>query len=199
MNKGGRKRLGISCSIEGCANPYYGRGFCKNHHQWHWNHGLLEPLKQPTLRERLLEGYMPIPESGCWIWMERLSSTGYGRVSIGNQKSAFAHRKSYEEFKGPIPEGMSVCHKCDIPSCINPDHLFLGTHQENMADSARKGRAKQPKNPIGAKHPRAKLTAEQVKEIREYKGTLKYLAEKYGVNPMTIYRARNGIHYGSVE
>lgn len=82
--------------------------------------------------------------SGCWLWSGATSGTGahkYGWVTF-NKRQYKAHRLAWMLLIGEIPHGMSVCHKCDVPLCVNPDHLFLGTHAENMKDMHRKGRLK---------------------------------------------------------
>lgn len=87
-------------------------------------------------QERPIEDrYIPEPNSGCWLWIGKVAHNGYG--IWGNER---AHRKSYRLHKGPIPDGLFVCHTCDVRSCINPDHLWLGTHKENMQDIVNKGR-----------------------------------------------------------
>lgn len=78
-------------------------------------------------------------ESSCWIWKGPLFSGGYGQFKIG-KKNLKAHRFSYIYFKGDIPNGKLVCHKCDNPSCVNPDHLWIGTYKENAEDRDKKGR-----------------------------------------------------------
>ena len=76
---------------------------------------------------------------GCWIWQLNRNQCGYGAFKKEG-KTLSTHRESYKAFKGRIPENMCVCHTCDNPPCINPDHLFLGTHGDNMRDMSRKGR-----------------------------------------------------------
>ncbi len=84
------------------------------------------------------ERCIPEPNTGCWLWTKYTLSAGYG-LSSHQQKSWLAHRLSYAAYFED-PGGLFVCHKCDTPSCVNPNHLFLGTHQENMDDAAVKGR-----------------------------------------------------------
>lgn len=127
----------------------------------------------------------PSPDE-CWEWQGGKTPDGYGSAGHKN-KSVLAHRLAWELTNGPIPEGMEVCHKCDNPPCCNPDHLFLGTHADNIRDMFAKGR----NNPRrGAANSNAKLTESQVKEIRSRyankDGNTYELAQEYGVSQVTI-------------
>lgn len=92
-----------------------------------------------SLLERFHENIVRIPESGCWIWMGFTNPKGYGLLTV-NSKNKFSHRLSWELHNGTIDSGLLVCHRCDIPPCVNPDHLFLGTPKDNAQDMIKKGR-----------------------------------------------------------
>ena len=98
-------------------------------------------------------------QTGCWNWTACKNSRGYGKWSW--KKLDAAHRFSFRFYRGGIPKGKSVCHSCDNPGCVNPDHLWIGTHTQNMQDMMRKDRM-----PRGENHPSTKLTDAQVLEIR---------------------------------
>lgn len=128
-------------------------------------------------------------ESGCWEWAGvRDTKDGYGVINIkGRSGRTRAHRFSYEMHKGEIPEGLVVRHKCDNPCCVNPDHLELGTHADNTADSVSKGR-----HVHGEKMHTAKLTEQDVLDIRGSSLSSKELALKYGVDSTNIWCIRAG-------
>jgi hypothetical protein len=115
----------------------------------------------PITQERIEAKVLRIPEAGCWVWMGSTQVRGYGEI-ISNNRKHLAHRASYEAFVGKIPKGMYVCHACDNVACVNPNHLFLGTQKQNLQDMVNKGRSTR-----GVKNPMAKLTEEQVKEIKQ--------------------------------
>jgi hypothetical protein len=130
--------------------------------------------------ERIEKKVERIPEGGCWVWMGTTTVRGYGQIEHKTKK-LYAHRASYEAFVGPIPQGMYVCHTCDNVSCVNPNHLFLGTQKQNLQDMARKGRSTR-----GEKNPGAKLTEEQVNQIRTMDGTCSFISKIFNVSSSSI-------------
>lgn len=92
-----------------------------------------------TMAERLQRRGLRDPETGCFLWTGCRNTCGYGYMTIAGKKW-LAHRAAWTVANGPIPKGLVVCHRCDVSLCINPEHLFLGTHQQNMADLADKFR-----------------------------------------------------------
>lgn len=132
----------------------------------------------------------PEPMSGCWLWVGGTTRGGYGVFYWSGSKHIRAHRAAYEIYNGPIPEGAHVLHKCDTPGCVNPNHLFVGTHSDNMRDMAKKGRAKVPRPSVqGENSSSSKLSEEDVKSIRKRRRNGEKqakLANEYSVSKMTI-------------
>ena len=134
---------------------------------------------------------------GCWNWTAARTIFGYGKFSV-NHREIMAHRASWEMHFGEIEKGIFVCHKCDNPSCIRPDHLFLGTPTENNHDMVKKGRDVRLR---GEQHPHAKLTEEIVREIKiKLKNGLsrRNLCREYGVAESTIGNIKNGNNWSHV-
>ena len=139
-------------------------------------------LQKWPVKDRLEFYSMGEPNSGCTLWMGCVDKNGYGRLTV-NFEDCKAHRLAYQEHIGPIPRGMVVCHKCDTPGCINPHHLFLGTHADNIADRDAKGRHVPT---YGELNSSAKLDPAKVKAIRAFKGSQRQIAEMFGVCQQTI-------------
>lgn len=149
----------------------------------------------PYKRKPLADRFWPKVRrgEGCWEWTASTTSGGYGQlasgggVTYGTPKPLPAHRVSWELHFGPIPEGMEVCHRCDNRICVRPDHLFLGTHSENVADMVAKGRS-----------PNRKLTADEVSEIRRLHSegySARRLARDFGLDKVNILKIVRGEHY----
>lgn len=145
-----------------------------------------------TLMERFEDKFIPEPNSGCWLWIANAFPSGYGQIKAKG-KPRLAHRVSWELYNGPIPEhdsyhGICVCHKCDNPSCVNPDHLFLGTQSDNVADQVKKGRTNPPK---GESQVNAKLTEADVLAIRADPRTYREIAPDYGITHPHVSDIKN--------
>lgn len=142
-------------------------------------------------REEFFARCSPEPNTGCWLWEGSLMTRGYGQARVSGMNIG-AHRLGYSLYRGDIPPGIEVFHHCDTPACCNPDHLFLGTHAENMRDMVKKGRRTPPR---GERHSRAKLSTEKVARIKASLASGKTqteLAREYGVDQSLISRvARN--------
>ncbi len=146
-----------------------------------------------------------IRQEGCWEWKGPIAKGGYPVMScrreIGSDRG---HRASWMIYKGPIPKGMLVCHSCDNPICTNPNHLWIGSQKQNNDDKIAKGRGKyeQPPSKKGSLNNAAKLTEEQVKEIKillEKGLTMIAIGKQYGVSKTTILRIKKGTNWKHVE
>lgn len=169
--------------------------------------------------ERIEFSYIPEPNSGCWLWLGTLTKSGYGTAAVEG-KTVGAHRASYLAFCGPIPEGLFICHRCNNRACVNPDHLYAGTHTDNMADRKRAGlyyegedhwtHIKPERLATGEKHwsnlhpdktckgernGSVKITEQELFEIRAAFATGEpgqRIAKRYGLGKTQIYRIRDG-------
>lgn len=161
--------------------------------------------KRPAI-DRFMEKVVPDPNSGCWLWDGWVSpSTGYGMFRIDPTKNnVLAHRASWMLHNGEIQHGLYVCHKCDVRSCVNPSHMFLGTPSDNMQDAAKKGRMNWSENesrsiPTGESHHASKLTRQDVIDIRKSDKRGDDLARRYSVTPVTISRIRRNLVWRDVR
>ena len=126
------------CSIDKCERKHQAKGLCKMHYARLWQYGRVELTRRP-ITERFHAADRKGAPDECWLWEKSKSAKGYGQINSGGTM-ARAHRVAWELSNGPIPKGVCVLHKCDVPICVNPSHLFLGTLKDNFDDAVAKGR-----------------------------------------------------------
>lgn len=150
------------------------------------------PSRERTLRrfnERIVKD-----GSGCWLWTASRQKDGYGIFKSYFFGEELAHRVAFRLFRGDIAEGLNVLHRCDTPQCVNPEHLFVGTQRENIADMVSKGRQRAPRR-AGESSPMAKITSEDVSEIRHAyrKGqtSLKSIGSRFGISEAQVHNIVN--------
>lgn len=149
----------------------------------------------PCEIDRFMAKVVPVTESGCWLWIGAYQGAGYGHFGIGSQtdgtrKTVLAHRYAYEHFVGQIPEGMFLCHKCDVRCCVNPAHIFVGTNRDNIQDAHNKGRY-----PVGRK-----FTSGDIREMHlaSRRGeTQRTIAARFSADQSYVSQVLRGIRRGS--
>lgn len=145
------------------------------------------PATKRTIMSRFLEKIEYDTNGGCWLWAGYVTPLGYGKMGIctdGEPRTWLVHRVAWMLFREGDPGALCVCHRCDVPACCNPNHLFLGTKADNTADMVAKGRAA-----FGAKSGSAKLTEEDVREILSLRGSglsQREIGERFGVIQQNI-------------
>lgn len=142
--------------------------------------------RHAPLTARFDEQYIPEPMCGCWLWTGSLQKDGYGLIKDGRMRTA--HRVSWELHRGPIPARACVLHKCDVRSCVNPDHLWLGSLRDNAVDMARKKRTGGQKVGIGA-----------VPGIRVDRRPLAVVGADHGISIAQVSRIRNRRRFEHVD
>lgn len=183
------------CTVNGCDNKHYGNGCCLKHYKRVKKYGSIDlQNKIKPIFDRYLSKVLK--SDGCWKWTGAKTPLGYGVIRCQEtKKNVFAHRLSYKHFNGEIPEGINVLHKCDNPECTNPEHLFLGTQKDNIMDMMKKGRKPQVVGLKGQLSPRAKLTWEQVREIKillSGNKTCASISRMFSVTPENISAIKHG-------
>lgn len=170
-----------TCLVDGCESRIVSRQLCGKHNSRMFRYG--DPTVEPLSDEERFWPNVSKIDDGCWTWTRYCNPAGYGIFSWDD--GTIASRFSWSITNGPIPDGLDVLHKCDNPPCVRPDHLFLGTDADNMADKISKGRGNYYSGGPKAK----KLTWTQVEEVRALRGvlTLRQLAAKYGVTVSSIW------------
>jgi hypothetical protein len=215
-----RKDRFIKCVIPGCDGSMLARGWCRNHYyRWKRNGSPTPPSDDdPQLYERLKSGEAkanrkcsrlvrfwwkvdkdgpvhPVLGTQCWVWFGYKNGGGYGMFKLDG-KFELVHRYSFRLHCGGIPDGMHILHRCDNRQCVNPDHLFVGTHADNMKDRDTKRR-----QAYGERNCKAILSEEQVLEIRKRyvvgceKNGAHPLARELGVSPSAIYNIVSGVNW----
>lgn len=146
-----------------------------------------------SVRTRFEKKYQRSEKTGCWLWTGASGGRGYGAFSLGG-RSHTASRVSWMLYRGEIPEGLIVCHKCDVPLCVNPDHLFLGTDKDNTDDCRSKNRM-----PMGEKCVSSKIKETDVIEIRSSSIPQRQLAKKFGICVAHVNRIKKGRRWACVK
>lgn len=155
--------------------------------------------KRKTLDERIDQYAQHVLPSGCLIWTGYTDKDGYAIAHFVDRKvkkNLKVHRLVYEQVNGKIPHGMLVCHRCDIRSCVNPDHLFVGTYADNVSDMWDKKRWKPgAQDNAGERNPNSKLSSVDVEKIIQMKADgakTKQLSETFGVSKTQIQKIFSG-------
>lgn len=180
------------CRADGCGRSFEKRGV-RNYHE-----GRMHPDVDFT-EARLNAGWEE-NEDGCWIWQFATSQQGYGVMRSGGENRR-SHRVSYELHVGPLDDDLQINHKCHVEACVNPDHLYQGTHKDNMQDASEAGSLKGGR--YGEDAQNAKLTEDAVRDIRERYAatdiTQTEIAGEYGVDPSLISLVVNRRKWAHVE
>lgn len=156
------------------------------------NNIISNPLKRQNLENRYWPKIAKTGFDDCWLWIAKAKHTfGYGKMTAGRGVHLKAHQIAWALENGVIPDNKNVLHKCDVPQCCNPNHLFLGTHADNVNDMKNKGRGSNPPVHYGENHHNVTISNDQIIEIKNSKKTQRELAEFYKVSSQTIWRIKN--------
>lgn len=189
-----------TCSFLGCLKPAHSGGLCGGHYHQKRRGEELRPLQiqHHGLDEKeRFRRWLGIQPNGCWMWLgsfkrrpDRPQPEWHGQWRNKKGEIELTNRAAWRLFVGPIPSGAQVLHKCDVPRCCNPAHLFLGTQADNVRDMWEKQRGK-PGVSLGESHMNARATEEIVREIRASDESTAGLAQRYGLSRPTVDSIRN--------
>ena len=146
------------------------------------------------LVQRLLKNSTLDPTTSCWIWNKSITKWGYGSINVGG-KIELAHRVSYRTLNTPFDPQLCVCHACDNPACINPEHLWIGTNLDNVKDKVKKGRQGRAYKNRGQDSPQAKLSDNEILEIRASTLSQTALAKQYHTTQSNISQIVNRVRW----
>ena len=187
------------CDVPGCGRPFYAHRLCNAHYAAQRAHPgeTLEQLGARSVRARtddemraLIASRVTVMPNGCHEWQGARDRHGYGNIRWKNRLWG-AHRLAFHLFVRPVVKGEDICHACDNPPCCNVEHLFAGTHHENMLDAKAKDRMAGNGDRIGERNGRAILTEADVRAIRADPRPASVVAAIYGIAQVYVYSVRS--------
>lgn len=154
---------------------------------------------EKVLRERFEAKWKRDAKTGCWLWQASFAGKGYGQIRVpGTRRNVYAHRLSYELYKGPIPPGAQLLHSCDNPACVNPAHLSVGSSGDNHQDMKAKGR-----HLFGERNKQSRLTEKQVVALKAMLAnsdlSQREIAQAFGVSQVQVSRIKRGLRWERVR
>lgn len=176
----------MACKL--CEKPVVARGLCRPHYAKLKKLGTLSEYPTTTVPiEDRIRSKFTVTADGCWQWTGNFRPDGYGMVWRSGI-SRRAHRETYEVFREALKPTDILCHACDNRGCVNPGHMFIGTRKDNILDAVSKGR-----HAFGERNGHAKLSSDQICEIRSSALSQAKLASNFGVCQSTVSRIKGGL------
>lgn len=178
---------GVKCSVPHCQEHATTKGLCSRHYKRQWYCGSTK-VSRPCYHEPLHKKFWRYVEKtdSCWLWKGRLDKDGYGTIKDGRSTKR-AHRVSFEMHFKSLSKNKMVLHKCNNPSCVNPDHLYQGDQYDNMKDRVDSGNYL-----FGENHFNAKISDTDVLKIKEHAGTYKQIAAEFDISPSQVGNIKRG-------